>query len=197
MHLAARHFRHEDVEQRPRRACSSPPKLGEQGERVTTCPDACAGTASPAVGGRPAHPTLDGPTVIAMSCAAGSTWPLPFQDALIAVAVTFVLAAGRDGLRDQSSGSRLMSGCRWTASTLTGEHWRWSDTCGSGRGRSVERERLTGRQESVSLRHPWSEATWENGSQHSGSPGFADTEEVTGSNPVPPTTPALTRAFIG
>jgi hypothetical protein len=29
-----------------------------------------------------------------MSCAAGSTWPLPFQDALIAVAVTFALAAG-------------------------------------------------------------------------------------------------------
>jgi hypothetical protein len=53
------------------------------------------------------------------------------------------------------------------------------------------------RQESVSLRHPRSEATWENGSQHSGSPGFADTEEVTGSNPVAPTTPALTRAFIG
>jgi hypothetical protein len=100
------------------------------------------GTASRAVGGRPAHPTLDGPTVIAMSCAAGSTWPLPFQDALIAVAVTFVIAAGRDGLRDQSSGSRLMNGCRWTASTLTDEHWRWSDTCGSGRGRSVERERF-------------------------------------------------------
>jgi hypothetical protein len=29
---------------------------------------------------------------------------------------------------------------------------------------------------------------WENGFQHSGSRWFADTEEVTGSNPVAPTT---------
>ena len=36
--------------------------------------------------------------------------------------------------------------------------------------------------------------TWENGSEHSGSRGFADTEEVTGSNPVAPTTPWLTSA---
>ena len=40
-----------------------------------------------------------------------------------------------------------------------------------------------------------SEATWENGSEHSGSLGFADTEEVTGSNPVAPTAAALTRHF--
>jgi hypothetical protein len=52
------------------------------------------------------------------------------------------------------------------------------------------------RQESVSLSHPRSEATWENGSQHNGSPGFADTEEVTGSNPVAPTMPALIRESV-
>ena len=32
------------------------------------------------------------------------------------------------------------------------------------------------------------EATWENSVEHSGSLCFADTEEVTGSNPVAPTT---------
>ena len=61
--------------------------------------------------------------------------------------------------------------------------------------RRAERERFPGRQESVSLRHRRSKATWENGFEHSASPPFADTEEVTGSNPVAPTTPALTRAF--
>src|SRR5215208_661109 len=38
---------------------------------------------------------------------------------------------------------------------------------------------------------PWGlrlAATWENGGAHSASPPFADTEEVTGSNPVAPTT---------
>jgi hypothetical protein len=54
------------------------------------------------------------------------------------------------------------------------------------------RERLTGRQESVSLPPLRSEATWENGVYHSGSRGFADTEGVTGSNPVAPTNKALT-----
>jgi hypothetical protein len=34
--------------------------------------------------------------------------------------------------------------------------------------------------------------TWENGVEHSGFLCFADTEEVTGSNPVAPTSKALT-----
>src|SRR4029450_8043910 len=59
-------------------------------------------------------------------------------------------------------------------------------------GRRVEREGFPGREESVSLGHRRSKVTWENGSEHSGSLCFADTEEVTGSNPVAPTTPALT-----
>ena len=50
--------------------------------------------------------------------------------------------------------------------------------------------------ESVSLPQLRSEPTWENGSWHSGSRGFAGTEGVTGSNPVAPTTSALTRAFV-
>jgi hypothetical protein len=58
-------------------------------------------------------------------------------------------------------------------------------------------ERLTGRQESVSLAHLRSEVTWENGAEHSGSPCFADTEEVTGSNPVAPTSTALTSGNAG
>ena len=37
-----------------------------------------------------------------------------------------------------------------------------------------------------------SAATWENGFEHSGSLRFADTEEVTGSNPVAPTNKPLT-----
>jgi hypothetical protein len=52
--------------------------------------------------------------------------------------------------------------------------------------RHAERERLTGRQVSVSLSPLRSDATWGNGVEHSGSRGFADTEEVTGSNPVAP-----------
>jgi len=39
--------------------------------------------------------------------------------------------------------------------------------------------------------------TWENGVEHSGSRWFADTEEVTGSNPVAPTIALLSRAFAG
>jgi hypothetical protein len=38
--------------------------------------------------------------------AADPTRPLPFQEALMTVAATLVLAAGRDGLRDQSLRSR-------------------------------------------------------------------------------------------
>src|SRR4029450_10252713 len=43
-------------------------------------------------------------------------------------------------------------------------------------GRRLERERFPGREESVSLGHRRSKVTWENGSEHSGSRGFADTE---------------------
>jgi hypothetical protein len=60
---------------------------------------------------------------------------------------------------------------------------------------SAERERFPGRQESVSLPGLRSGATWENGVEHSGSLCFADTEEVTGSNPVAPTIVLLSRAF--
>jgi hypothetical protein len=42
------------------------------------------------------------------------------------------------------------------------------------------------------LRRLRSAATWENGVEHSGSLCFADTEEVTGSNPVAPTNMTLT-----
>ena len=61
-----------------------------------------------------------------------------------------------------------------------------SDACSGG---SVEgRKRAsTGRQEIVSLVHRRSEVTWDNGVLQSGSLFFADTEEVTGSNPVAPT----------
>jgi hypothetical protein len=54
---------------------------------------------------------------------------------------------------------------------------------GSG-SMQLRREAL---KESVSLAPLRSKATWENGVEHSGSRGFADTEEVTGSNPVAPT----------
>jgi hypothetical protein len=79
-----------------------------------------------------------------------------------------------------------MSSCNgWTSAG--GERriqygWSWG----------AERERFPGRQESVSLRPLRSVVTWENGSEHSGSLCFADTEEVTGSNPVAPTNKALT-----
>src|SRR4029453_9125824 len=43
-----------------------------------------------------------------------------------------------------------------------------------------------------SLRHRRSAATWENSVEHSGSLRFADTEEVTGSNPVAPINEPLT-----
>ena len=59
----------------------------------------------------------------------------------------------------------------------------------------MEREPFPGRQLSVSLASLRLEVTWENGSWHSGSRGFADTEEVTGSNPVAPTIVLLNRAF--
>src|SRR4029450_1435630 len=64
-------------------------------------------------------------------------------------------------------------------------------------GRRLERERFPGREESVSLGHRRSKVTWENGSEHSGSLWFADTEEVTGSNPVAPTNNTLTSRNAG
>ena len=48
--------------------------------------------------------------------------------------------------------------------------------------------------ESAQLRRPGFAASWGNGDVHGGSGPFADTEEVTGSNPVAPTTPHLSRA---
>jgi hypothetical protein len=59
-------------------------------------------------------------------------------------------------------------------------------------GRRCQRERFPVRQESVSLARRRSEVTWENDVEHSGCPCFADTEEVTGSNPVAPTILGLT-----
>jgi hypothetical protein len=61
---------------------------------------------------------------------------------------------------------------------------------------NAERERFPEPQLSVSLAGLRSEATWENGAWHSGSRWFADTEEVTGSDPVAPTIFALSRAFV-
>jgi hypothetical protein len=66
-------------------------------------------------------------------------------------------------------------------------HGPWLRPPDDPAGRSGERERLTEREESVSLPGLRSEVTWENGFEHSGSLCFADTEEVTGSNPVAPT----------
>ena len=70
-----------------------------QGERVTTCPDACARDGFTSCRRAPCSPEADEPTVIAMSGAAGPTWPLRFQDALITVTVTLVLAAGETAAR--------------------------------------------------------------------------------------------------
>jgi hypothetical protein len=61
---------------------------------------------------------------------------------------------------------------------------------------NAQRERFPGRQLSVSLRHLRLGRTWKNGVEHSGSLRFADTEEVTGSNPVAPTIALLSRAFV-
>jgi hypothetical protein len=69
---------------------------------------------------------------------------------------------------------------------------QWPVSAGGGR----ERERFPGRQESVSLPGLRSQATWENGAEHSGSQGFADTEEDGGSTPPAPTTSAMSRAFV-
>ena len=72
--------------------------------------------------------------------------------------------------------------------TIVGESAKGEETHRSGI-RSTERERFPGRQESVSLPHRRSAVTWENGVEHSGSRGFADTEEDGGSTPPAPTTP--------
>jgi hypothetical protein len=130
----------------------------------------------------------DESTVITMSGAAGPTRPLRFQSALIAVAVTLVLAAGRNGceISPRDRGRCLDAGGR--SHTLTGQRW-WIDVYSSGRVRSVERERLTRRKESVSLPGLRSGPTCGNGGWHSGSQGFADTEEDGGSTPPAPTVP--------
>jgi hypothetical protein len=70
---------------------------------------------------------------------------------------------------------------------------QWSMSAGGGanvqygRSWSCERERFSGRQLSVSLPHLRLAATWDNGVEHSGFLCFADTEGVTGSIPVAPT----------
>ena len=63
---------------------------------------------------------------------------------------------------------------------------------GQRENRHVERDLFSGRQLSVSLRRRRSEVTWENGVEHSGSWGFADTEEDGGSTPPAPTICSLT-----
>jgi hypothetical protein len=62
--------------------------------------------------------------------------------------------------------------------------------------RAASEEHLTERQESTLLCDLRSGATCENGGPHSGSLHFADTEGVTGSNPVAPTRMGLTRALV-
>jgi hypothetical protein len=57
---------------------------------------------------------------------------------------------------------------------------------------AMRTEHFTEREVSALLRPLRSGATWANGRPHSGSLDFADTEEVTGSNPVAPTIKALT-----
>jgi hypothetical protein len=58
---------------------------------------------------------------------------------------------------------------------------------GGRRQLGARSEHFTEREVSALLRALRSSATWENGLPHSGSVDFADTEEVTGSNPVAPT----------
>ena len=89
-----------------------------------------------------------------------------------------LLPCGRRGrLRVQPSGVEVDAWMQVDPAYNDGERWGWSNVCNCGRA-GAERERLTGRQESVSLTHLRSEVTWENGSEHSGSRWFADTLEV-------------------
>src|SRR5215211_8421877 len=79
--------------------------------------------------------------------------------------------------------------------TMTGERWRRSDACSSGRVQSAERERFPG-----TSRERFPTASTVGGDLGERRlaqrfPVFADTEEVTGSNPVAPTTPHLSRDF--
>jgi hypothetical protein len=84
---------------------------------------------------------------------------------------------------------------RWTAAGCLRLHRpvgciaaaRGRDLMVTERRQAVGKRALTGHQESVSLPRRRSEVTWENGVEHSGSLCFADTEGVTGSNPVAPT----------
>jgi hypothetical protein len=71
-------------------------------------------------------------------------------------------------------------------------HERWSDARVEAAPSKCRKRALTGRQVSVSLARLRSAPTWENGVEHSGSRWFADTEGVTGSNPVAPTNKTLT-----
>src|SRR5215213_10422972 len=85
-------------------------------------------------------------------------------------------------------GRRVARGAAWR---------RLLHGCGSSSRRVVARtsgpvrrgsiaERLTGRQQSVSLPRLRLGVAWENGFQHSGSRWFADTEEVTLTEPEDP-----------
>ena len=76
----------------------------------------------------------------------------------------------------------------------------YKTVCCNGHGASAgggETELLTGREVSTLLRALRLSATCGNGRPHSGSLEFADTEEVTGSNPVAPTNKALTSGNAG
>src|SRR5215218_7472528 len=75
---------------------------------------------------------------------------------------------------------KAMHGAGKRPHTMTGERWRRATRAAAAESGAPK--------ESVSLRHLRSEPTWENGVEHSGFLWFADTEEVTGSNPVAPTT---------
>jgi hypothetical protein len=164
MRLAAGHFRHEDVEQRSRRARAPRRRcLDSKGSESRPVPMLADGSTSRAVGGRPAHPRRDGPTVIVMSCG----W-------------SNLAATVPRGAHDRGSHLGPCSRARRAARSVVGieaDAWmqvdgllQWSVSAGgettrggSGRVRNVEGERLTGRQESVSLPGLRSAATCENG----------------------------------
>jgi hypothetical protein len=164
MRLAAGHFRHEDVEQRSRRARALRRRcLDSKGSESRPAPMLADGRLHELSAG-PAHPRRDGPTVIAMSCGWSN----------LATTVP-------RGAHDRGSHLGPCSRARRAARSVVGieaDAWmqvdgllQWSVSAGgettragSGRVPSVEGERLTGRQESVSLRHLRLDATWDNGS---------------------------------
>jgi hypothetical protein len=79
--------------------------------------------------------------------------------------------------------------------TMTGERPSGA-TRPAAAGSKCRRERLTGRQESVSLPHRRSAATRKNGSWHSGSRGFAVWEEVGKVGSSSMVVSSLTRMFV-